>query len=105
MIIRHIDRSERGLALYYLLCTLVSTASFLLMGVWQPPGRLGAVFFTCAGCCIVLAVWLGTRCTRHGAARTITGARHNGRSGVGHARHTVVTLPIQQPRKPPGRRA
>ncbi len=61
----------RGPALYYLLCCSVSTTSFLLMGLWQPPGRLAAVLFTCAGLCLTPALWLGVRATRRAGGQAI----------------------------------
>jgi hypothetical protein len=100
------DSSERGLELYYLFCLLVSTASFVLLGLWQPPGWLAGVFFTCAGLCVVVAFWLGVRCARGGAApRSIPEASNHDRSERTPEHQQVLTFPINQPSEAPRRRA
>jgi hypothetical protein len=100
------DWSERGPELYYLFCLLVSTASFVLLGLWQPPGWLAAVFFTCAGLCVVLAFWLGVRCARGGAAQaSVAEACNHGRSERTPEHRQVLTFPIHQPTETPRRKA
>jgi uncharacterized membrane protein len=103
---RHRDCSERGLELYYLCCLLVSTASFVLLGLWQPPGWLAAVFFTCAGLCVALAFWLGVRCARGGAAQaSVAEASSHDRSERAAEQQQVLTFPIYRPSEAPRRRA